>query len=863
MIRYSRNLLSTADDLTIQEAKTLAEEAYIYGFGIAENYKAIFGMSVYEKSPQYSGFNNYLHARKLFDPDYKVVVSANNDTLYSTTWADLRTEPLVISVPPTGERYFSIQLVDMFTDNFAYIGTRKTGRDGGVFVLVGPTYKGSLPADKFDRVIVSRSHFVALATRTAVNGTEDISNVAAVQDKLKLQPLSAFLGTTPPKPAPEIDFPPYSAKMLYAKPKLLSYLNQFLEWQYPTLEEADLMARLSRINVGPGLKFELADFQPEIQEAIKAGISAGHAKIEERGNSLGKRIEGWEYTPPMGNYGTDYLFRSAVAWKFIYTHNPEEALYPIAETDDKGNPLTGSKKYTLHFPAGKLPPVNSFWSITMYHSDTRLMVHNPLKRYSIGDRTKGLKLNDDGSLTLHIQHEDPGAEMQSNWLPAPEGNFYVICRMYIPKEAALTGEYRLPPLAEDCLPDVQAIRDAYVYLMGRALVIRQEQTDLRQEGVDYNFIKYNPVGSADFVNPNLDVAYLEAWIGVDEKTPALLTVPEVIGRYYTAQILDEWGEVITNINERNYPSQPHGKFAFVAPGSTAEVPDGATRVELHSQKAKMLARVELKNDNEGAVALQRQFTLKALGKPAVPPIAPMAHFNNKELLGVEIFDNIEEVLSSAQDVSPVAGELKCKVRVLAEVAADPSRRDALDTLIQTEVVPYFLKFSVTKSGKFKNNWLGTLGTGSYGSNYWIRSSANLVGIWANTNDEVIYFVGTLDSEGKPLNGDNTYIIDFPASDRPDKAVDGYWSVILVDVPDYRVVANPLNRYNFNSGSPLVTGKDGSLKILVSPKPGLDIPESNWLPAIAGKGFSLTFRAYVPKDIVKTGEWFPPAIKRVN
>ena len=141
--------ISIASDLKVHEARTLAEEAYVYGFGIVENYKAIFGMCIHEKSPQYSGFNSYLHARKLFDPDYKVVVSANNDTLYSTTWADLRTEPLVISVPPTGKRYFSIQLVDMFTDNFAYIGTRETGPDGGVFVLVGPTYKGSLPADKF------------------------------------------------------------------------------------------------------------------------------------------------------------------------------------------------------------------------------------------------------------------------------------------------------------------------------------------------------------------------------------------------------------------------------------------------------------------------------------------------------------------------------------------------------------------------------------------------------------------------------------------------------------------------------------------------------------------------------------------
>jgi len=191
--------ISTAADLRADEARVLAEEAYIYGFAIVENYKAIFGMSIYEKSPQYAGFNEYLHARKLFDPDYKVVVSANNDTLYSTTFADLRTEPLVISVPSTGDRYFSIQLVDMFTDNFAYIGTRETGPDGGVFVLVGPSFKGALPTDKFDRVIVSRSYFGALATRTAVNGAEDIPNVAEIQDKLKLQPLSAFCRNKSPE----------------------------------------------------------------------------------------------------------------------------------------------------------------------------------------------------------------------------------------------------------------------------------------------------------------------------------------------------------------------------------------------------------------------------------------------------------------------------------------------------------------------------------------------------------------------------------------------------------------------------------------------------------------------------------------
>lgn len=411
--------------------------------------------------------------------------------------------------------------------------------------------------------------------------------------------------------------------------------------------------------------------------------------------------------------------------------------------------------------------------------------------------------------------------------------------------------------------DKQTVTDAYVYLLGRAIVIRQEQTDLKEPGIAYNVIKYNPAGSADFVNPNLDVAYLEAWIAVDDNTPVLLEVPEVRGRYYTAQILDEWGDVITNINERNYPSHPFGKFALVAPGSKAKVPEDAVRIELHSHKAKLLGRVELKTDSAGAMALQKQFKLTPLGKPVVQPAAPMAPFGNKELIGVEIFENVDAVLASALDVSPIAAQMQAKVRDIGLQAKDAGQRQALDKLIKEEVAPQFLKYAVTKSGIFQNNWLGTLGTGNYGADYWKRSSANLVGLWANTNDEVIYFVGTRDADGQPLNGANDYVLEFPAANRPDAVVNAYWSVILLDVPDYRVVKNPLNRFNFNSDSGLKSEADGSLKILFASKPNAAVPESNWLPAPEGKGFTLTLRTYVPKDLVKRGEWFPPAIKRIK
>lgn len=410
----------------------------------------------------------------------------------------------------------------------------------------------------------------------------------------------------------------------------------------------------------------------------------------------------------------------------------------------------------------------------------------------------------------------------------------------------------------------QVVHDAYAYLIGRALVVRQEQIDVSEPGIGYNIIKYNPLGSPDFANPNLDVAYLEAWIAVDDATPVVLDVPEITGRYYVAQIMDEWGEVITNINERNYPSHRYGKFAFVAPGSTAAIPEDAVRIELTSRKAKMLGRVELMTDRDGAVALQKKFTLTPMGTPAIQPAVPLHTFGNSvpDLIGVEIFDYADALIASAHDICPLAPELQAQVRDVAREAAKPEARAALGELIRKDVIPAFVQYAVTKSGIFKNNWLATIGTGNYGANYRIRSSANLVGIWANTNEEVVYFVGTRDADGQPLNGSNDYVIEFSKAELPDTVVDGYWSVILVDVPDYRVVPNPLNRFNFNNHSPLTYGEDGSLKILLASKPGHGIPESNWLPSPAGKGFSLNLRTYVPKDQIKRGEWFPPAVKKI-
>ncbi len=182
-------------------------------------------------------------------------------------------------------------------------------------------------------------------------------------------------------------------------------------------------------------------------------------------------------------------------------------------------------------------------------------------------------------------------------------------------------------------------------------------------------------------------------------------------------------------------------------------------------------------------AQQRQFKLRSLGAPAIRPAAPMASFGNQKLIGVEIFDNVDVVIASAHDISPVAAEMQARVRDIGLLVRDSEPRKMVDRLIKEEIVPEFLKYAVTRSGVFRNSWLGTLGTGNYGSNYWFRAAANQVGIWANTNDEVVYYVGTLDDGGRPLNGAHDYLLEFSAENRPDAVVNAYWSIILVDLPD--------------------------------------------------------------------------------
>jgi hypothetical protein len=433
-----------------EETQAIAEEAYIFAYPMLEDYKTMYIQSVSSTSPTYRApFNQLTNATVLVGPEFKDVVRPINDTLYSIVWLDLRAEPMAISVPAIPDRYYSFQLVDLYTYNFAYIGTRATGTASGSYLVTGPAWQEDKPSGVTD-VFRSEGNFVFCIVRTAVDGQADVPNVAAIQQQYRFQPLSAFLGQPTPTVAPGVNFPPYDqAKALSAD--FIQYFNFLLGQLVVDPSERDLITKFGRIGIGPNRPFDAASLDTQTQRAINDGVTSALAKIKAKGAQSGQQKNGWNLTPRI--FGDrqqmqgQYLVRAAAAYMGLYGNDLEEAYYPSSGHDISGDPLDGSKStYELIFTKDEIPAVDAFWSLTMYSSPDQLLVENPIQRYSISDRTAGLLLGADGSQQIYIQRESPGADKEANWLPAPNGPFSVTMRMYLPQAQELDPLYAPPSI---------------------------------------------------------------------------------------------------------------------------------------------------------------------------------------------------------------------------------------------------------------------------------------------------------------------------------------------------------------------------------------------------------------------------------
>jgi len=434
------------------EARTIAKEAYVYGFPIVDSYRILHSYFVNKESPEYkAGWNEKVfNNARVFTPEDRAMQTPNSDTPYSQLGLDLRAEPMVLSVPAVeAGRYYSVEVNDLYTFIAGYIGTRATGNAAGDFLIAGPGWKGQKPPG-IAKVIRSETQLAFAFYRTQLFGPEDIENVKKVQAGYKVRTLSDFLGKPAPPAAAPIQFmKPISADEERVSLHFFDLLNFVLRFCPPHPSEKALMTRFAKLGIGAGKAFDAQEFSPEVRQAILGGMADAWKAYEA---SQKKMTSGeWTSSDILGSRAylkNDYMKRMMGTVDGIWGNAKEEAVYPGYYVDAEGKPLDGAtNRYTLRFRKGQLPPVNAFWSLTMYEQPSHLLVSNPINRYLINSpMLSQLKKDTDGGVTLYIQHESPGKESESNWLPAPRGPFLMALRMYWPKPEVLSGRWQRPSL---------------------------------------------------------------------------------------------------------------------------------------------------------------------------------------------------------------------------------------------------------------------------------------------------------------------------------------------------------------------------------------------------------------------------------
>jgi hypothetical protein len=442
----------TAQTISEQEAYEIARDAYVYAYPLVLMDVSIRQFTNYAEPTgiiTQAPFNQFSHARAFPPADYRGVVRANVDTLYSSANIDLGPEPVVLSVPAT-DRYFMLPLMSLWTDVFAVLGTRTTGRNTSrEFMLVGPRWQGESPREL--EIIRCPTRTVGVVGRTQTNGVTDYENVHKIQQGYRLAPLSAWGrgDYVPPKGKvdPSIDMKT-SPPLQVDKADAATFFGCFaglLKDNPPQPCDYPMIHRLARMGFKVGEKFDIKTAPSDIKRVFERGTADGKRLVAALGKkAVGEGQKGWVYSTRGGAYGVDYGYRAAIAYSALGMNLPQDAIYPSLSTDDEGRRLDGKKKYILRFENGQFPPVNAFWSVTAYDADG-YFIPNALNRQALGDRNK-LKFNLDGSLDLYLQSDSPGADKESNWIPVAKAPFTLLMRLYAPMSEIIDRSWTPPPV---------------------------------------------------------------------------------------------------------------------------------------------------------------------------------------------------------------------------------------------------------------------------------------------------------------------------------------------------------------------------------------------------------------------------------
>ena len=449
-----------APTLSPDEAAAIATEAYIFGYPlITMEYTRRVLTNVEKPEGKGAPMGQFLRLRSYPAPDDRQVTAPNADTLYTIAWLDVSKEPWVLSLPDAADRYYLMPMLDGWTDVFQSPGKRTTGTGPQKYAITGPNWSGTLPDGVAE--FKSPTSLVWILGRIYCTGTpEDYDAIHKMQDDISAVPLSAYGQAYTPPPGvvdTNIDMKTPVRNQVNAlnAQDYFQLLASLMKDNPPTAADATMVEKMAKLGIVPGQDFDINKFGPDVAKALQAVPKPAFEKIMAHYNHAGTLANGWIFTTQAGVYGTDYIQRATIAAIGLGCNRPQDAVYPTSLTDAAGHPYIGTNHYVMHFDAGQMPPAEAFWSLTMYNSSF-FFAANPLNRYTLSSRNQ-FTANADGSVDLYLQHDSPGPDKESNWLPAPEGRFILMLRLYWPKETApsiIDGTWTIPPVK--LVPDVSS-----------------------------------------------------------------------------------------------------------------------------------------------------------------------------------------------------------------------------------------------------------------------------------------------------------------------------------------------------------------------------------------------------------------------
>jgi hypothetical protein len=441
-----------AETISEQDAHAIGVQAYLYFYSpITMDLTRRQLTNAVKPEGLYGPMNTFANISEYPTADTKVVVRPNFDTLYSSAWLDLTKEPMIVSVPDTHGRYYLLPMLDMWTDVFASPGWRTTGTQVGDYAVTSPGWTGSLPAGIVR--IDAPTPYVWIIGRTKTDGPADYAAVNKLQAELKITPLSNWGRAAEPvvgtvDPGVDMKTPPKITVDTMPAAKFFAYAAEILKLQPPHITDQPIIAEMQRIGIERGKSFDIDKVGPAIKAGLETAPEDAQKLMAWKINSLARVVNGWSMnTDTMGVYGNYYLKRAIITQLGLGANLPEDAIYPINLADETGKPLDGGSDYVLHFDKGATPPVNAFWSVTLYDAQG-YQVANSLNRFAVSSWMP-FKTNPDGSLDLYFQNASPGADKEANWLPAPKGPFNLTMRLYAPQSEALTGKWNPPPVMKE------------------------------------------------------------------------------------------------------------------------------------------------------------------------------------------------------------------------------------------------------------------------------------------------------------------------------------------------------------------------------------------------------------------------------